>query len=337
MVTGAVLIVAGCAAIIGLGYALLTPVFAPKVAFISHQPLLILGFVLLNAAAAVNLITDSVFVGSRRANLCAVTDGGVGGLGRITFAILLAGTGAYGIFCASAAGFALAALTSIILIGTSLHLRPAFHAPLRTLRPLLRFSTANYAANVMNLLPNVVVPILVLDRLGKDAAGYYFVSFQIATLLYAAVQAVEGAFLAEGSQAGTDWRKIRRRSRRLAAILFVPGGTLLVVCAHWILLVFPAGYSQHATSSLQLFAVAVVPIAFCNWSWTVLRLASRLRALIVCNAAFMIGICGSAWVLAPHGLTAVAAAWPIGCAIAAAVATGATAFRPATPARHRRT
>jgi O-antigen/teichoic acid export membrane protein len=337
LVTGAFSVVAGCAAAIGLGYVFLTPVFAPRLSFISHKPALALGFVLLNVAVAINLMTDSVFVSSRRANLCALTDGGFGGLGRIAFAVLLAGTGAYGLFVASAAGFALAALVSIVLILTSLRLRPSFKGSLRAIRPLLRFSGASYSANVLNLLPNVVVPLMVLDRLGPKPAAYYFVAFQIAALLYAAVQAVEGAFLSEGSQADANWRQIRSRSRRIAAILFVPGCAILLVGAHWLLLMFGDRYSQNGTGSLELLAIAVIPVAFCNWSWTVLRLTGRLRALVVSNAVFALGICGTAWILLPHGLTAVAAAWPIGCTIAACVATAAAgSTRDVPQARHRR-
>jgi O-antigen/teichoic acid export membrane protein len=337
LITGALLLVAGCGGVIALIYVLLTPIFAPRLSFISSRPVLAMGFVLLTAAAAVNLLTDSVFIASRKASLCALTDGGVGGLSKIVFGLILAGSGTYGLFAASAGGFSTAALVSIILIVTTLHWRPSFREPFRALKPLLRFSGANYVANVLNLLPSVVVPIIVLDRLGAESAAYYFVSFQMAALVYAAVQAVEQAFLAEGSQAEADWRKIRNRSRRIAIVLFVPGCVVLALTARWVLLAFGPRYSQHGSTGLELLAVAVIPIAFCNWSWTVLRLSGRLRTLVFSNAVFAIAICGGAWVLASHGLTALTAAWPIGCTIAAAVATVATSLlSPKPPGRHRR-
>jgi O-antigen/teichoic acid export membrane protein len=181
----------------------------------------------------------------------------------------------------------------------------------------------------MNLIPNVAVPLIVLDRLGAKNAGYYFVAFQMAALLYAAVYAVEQSFLSEGSQPGADWRMIRRRSLNLAAVLFVPGCIILVVAARWILLLFGGGYSAHATASLELLALAVMPLAACNWSWTVLRLTGRLRALVFATGTYAVAICTLAWVLAPHGLAAVSAAWPVGTAIAALVAALVTA----TPSR----
>ena len=197
---------------------------------------------------------------------------------------------------------------SIALIIMILQWRPSLTNPLKTLRPLLKFSGANYVANAMNLLPSVVVPIIVLDRLGAKPAGYYFVAFQMATILYAAVNAVESSSMAEGSQAGANWRTIRRRSRRLAIMIFVPVGLVTGLAAHWLLLAFGRAYSLHGTGSLEILAAAVLPIAACNWGWTVLRLTGRLRALVASTAIYGVAICGSAWFLAPHGLTALSLA-----------------------------
>jgi O-antigen/teichoic acid export membrane protein len=336
LITGAFMLVIGCACVISLAYILLTPVFAPRLSFVSHRPLLAAGFVLLTAAAAVNLLTDSVFIASRKAGLCALTDGGVGGLSKIALGVVLAGGGSYGVFCAAGGGLAAAAVVSIVLIITILRWRPSFTELFRTLTPLVKFSGANYIANVLILLPSVVVPIIVLDRLGARPAAFYFVAFQMATLLYTSVQAVEQAFLAEGSQAGADWRKIRGRSRRLAMALFVPGCAVLVLTGRWVLLLFGPRYSVAGSRPLELMALAVIPIALCNWSWTVLRLAGRLPALIVSTAIFALGICGTAWILASRGLTALAAGWPIGCTIAGIIALVIASPVLHKPARHRR-
>jgi O-antigen/teichoic acid export membrane protein len=337
LLTGAFLTVAGAGAVIGLGYVALMPVVAPRLAFITHSPVMALGFVLLTAAAAVNLLTDAVFIASRRAGLCALTDGAIGGVAKIVFGLAVIGTGAFGLFSASVGGLAAAAIASIVLIMTSLRLRPSLSHPFRALKPLLKFSGANYVANALNLLPSVVVAVVVLDRLGARQAGYYFVAFQMAALLYAAIFAAESAFLSEGSQPGADWRAIRRRSRRLAVALFAPAGVLLIATAHWVLAAFGRGYSVNATGCLVLLAVAVLPMAMANWAWTVLRLSGRLVAVVLTNAVYSAGICVAAWILAPHGLTALAAAWLVGAALAAAVATAVSPRSSGkTSPRHRR-
>ena len=116
LITAAFILVAGAGTAIGLAYILLTPFLAPRLAFVEHRPALTAGFALLTAAAAVNLLTDSVFIAARKASFIALTDGAIGGLSKIVFGVTLAGTGAYGLFCASAGGFAAAALVSVVLI-----------------------------------------------------------------------------------------------------------------------------------------------------------------------------------------------------------------------------
>ncbi len=336
LITAGLLVVAGGGAVIGLGYVLLTPVIAPKLAFVDHRLLLAAGFVVLTAAASVNLLTDSVFIASRRAVFCAVTDGIVGGTSKILAAVVLAGAAAYGVFAASTGGFAFSAGVSVVLIFTVLRWRPKLTNPVRTLRPLLRFSTANYAGNVLNLLPVLIVPLIVYDRLGPEEAAYYFVAYQIATLLYSAAYAVGQSFLAEGSQAGADRRALRKRSRKALVVLYLPGVAAVVLAAHLVLAVFGPSYSRHGATALVLLALGAIPIAACNWSWTALRLSSHLRAIVLSSAVYMIAICGLAWYLAPHGLTALAAAWPLGALLAAVVSSVAVAVLRNVPPRHRR-
>ena len=320
MLTVGLLLVAVAGAGLGLLYVLLTPIIAPRVAFIEQQPAMTVGFVLLTAAGAVNLITDSIFIAERKAGYNALVDGGIGGFTKVGSTVILVGTGAYGLFCASAVGSAAAALASILLMTRALRWRPALRKPFQTLLPLLRFSGATYVGNVLNLLPTLVVPLIALDRLGAPAAAYYFVAFQIANLLYSAAYAVEQAFLAEGSQAGVDWRELVRRSLRVLIALCLPAGLVLFLVARWLLLMFGSKYSQHGTAALMVLAVAVIPVAANCWFQTVLRLSGRLRAIVVSNSVYAVAICGLAWFLVPHGLTGLAVAWPVGALLGATAA-----------------
>jgi O-antigen/teichoic acid export membrane protein len=334
LMTSGCLLVAMCGIGMGLMYLVLTPVLAPRLGFVAHSPAFAAGFVLMAGAGAVNVLTDSIFIAERKASCNALVDGGIGGVTKVSSGVILAGTGAYGLFCASAGGPLAACLASMILMTTALSWRPSLRRPLAALRPVLRFSGANYAGNVLSLLPMLVVPLIVLDRLGPSAAAYYFVAYQVATLLYSAGYALEQAFLAEGSQAGVSWRQLLRRSLRVLALLTLPACLLLAAAGHWILLVFGTRYSQHGTPSLILLAAAAIPLAANNWLMTVLRLSGRLRAIVVSSGVYAVAICGLAWFLAPHGLGVLTAAWPIGGLAGAGVAAASI---PRYEPRHRLT
>jgi len=338
MLTDGLFLVAVSGAGLGLLYVLLTPAIAPRVAFIDYQPAMAVGFVLLTASGAVNLLTDSVFIAGRKAGYNALVDGGIGGITKVALAVLVVGTGAYGLFCASVGGYTAATIVSVLLMIRALRWRPVFRKPFRTLLPLIRFSGASYVGNVLNLLPILVVPLVALGRLGASAAAYYFVAFQIANILYSGAYAVEQTFLAEGSQSGADWHKLVRRSLHVLLALCLPACLVLFVAARWILLMFGSKYSQHGTAALMVLALAVIPIAANLWWQTVLRLSGRLRAIVVSNGIYAFAICALAWFLAPHGLTGLAAAWPIGGLLGAAGAAipGKSLLRDRSVVRRRR-
>jgi len=170
------------------------------------------------------------------------------------------------------------------------------------------------------MIPNLVVPLIVLDRLGSSDAAYYYVSYQLASLLYQTVFAVEQSFLAEGSHTGTVTRAFVVRSVRILLMLCVPGFIVMVLLAHWMLLLFGAKYAGNAVSCLIALSTAVIPIAANNWLLTVLRLANRLKAIVISNVCYAVVICGLAWFLAPHGLGATALSWPIGVSVGSVVA-----------------
>jgi O-antigen/teichoic acid export membrane protein len=321
MITVTLLIVGVGGTLIAVGYVVALPFIAPQLRFIDDRIAFALGFALLSGATAVNLITDAVFIASRRTGINLLVDGGIGGVVKVALVPLLVGSGAYGLYCASAGGFAAAAVASVVLMFTRLHYRPRMKNAVGVMRPLLRFSTANYLGNVFNLVPGLVVTLIVLDRLGAEAAAYYFVAFQVANLLYAGAFAVEQNFLAEGSRGEERLKTLMWRAAKILAMIAVPAAIAGALLARPIMLVFGRSYALHGSQTLVLMALAAIPIAAQNWLVTVLRLTGQLFAITVSNAAYAIAICGLAWVLAPRGLRMVGGAWLLGSCAGVVVAT----------------
>ena len=322
LLTAGLLLVGVCGAGLGLVYVTFVPVLVPSLAFVSASAPLAAGFVLLASVGAVNLLTDSVFIAARKSGCNAVVDGGVGGISKLVFAVVLTGTGSYGLFSASASGYVAAALASVILMTTTLHYRPTFREPIRAIRPLLRFSAASYLANSLSLLPTFALPLIVLDRLGPSAAAYYFVAFQVSSLLYSAAYAVKQAFLAEGGHAAGELSApLLRRGIRVLMTLCLPACALLMLAAPGLMLAFGMAYRQHGTLPLIVLAAAAPPLAMSGWLQGLLQLLGNLRALMLSAAGQAIAICGLAWILAPHGAAAVAAAWPAGGLVGTAAST----------------
>ena len=117
-------------------------------------------------------------------------------------------------------------------------------------KPILSFSGMNYVGNILNLLPTLVVPLIVVSKVGTSEAAYYYVSFQLASLLYSAAYSVENAFLAEGSQSATVSRAILMRSARILIALCASSFIVVLLFGHLMLSAFGAKYGSNAESSL---------------------------------------------------------------------------------------
>lgn len=320
LVTAGIVLTAGCSAVAGLIYVFITPQIAPSVAFITHSVPMVAGFVLITSAAAVNILTDSVFIAAGKSSYNAIVDGIIGGSFRIILVLVFAGGGTYAIFGVASAGYVSAALVSLVLIVRIFRWRPTIRDSWSVLKPIVGFSGANYVGNILNFLPGLLVPLIVLNRLGADEEAYYYVAFQLAFLLWTATSAVEQAFLAEGASNGLMSNSVLVRSLRILIMFCIPAFLLLLLLSHFMLLAFGVKYSVHAEGSLIALAAAVLPIAANNWFLTVLRLSNRLTEIVWSNGVYGAVVLGLAWVLAPRGLTAVSLSWPIGASAGAIVA-----------------
>jgi len=237
----------------------------------------------------------------------------VGGGAKVILLFALAGVGAYGVFGAASGGFVAAAVASLFLMIKVMRWRPEFKNLGQTLKPVLNFSGISYAGNVLALLPILTIPLIILDRIGASSEAYYFVAYQLATLLYQAVFSVEQSFLAEGAGADVLNGTVLMRSIRILIALCVPAFILVILFGHQLLAAFGPKYANNTGSVLIVLAAAVFPIAASLWFSTVLRLVSnKLGVLVWANAVTDVIVIGLAWVWAPRGLEAVAVAWLIG-------------------------
>lgn len=309
-------------------YLALVPAVAPRLTFVRGSFGYAAGFVVLSAFWAVNLVTDSIFIAFRKTQYNLLVDGFIQGAAKLALPALLVGLGAYGVFMASGLAAAAAVVASVLFLMTTVHYRPKLSLSLHVLRRTWDYSAANYVANLLNLSPVLVVPLIVLDVRGPGQAAFYFIAFQVASLLFAVAYAVSLSFFAESSHEGADVASLLRHSAKILAYFCVPGSLFVAVTGHWLLLLFGHAYSAGGTSTLAILALSTPSVALCSVATTVLRVANRLLALVVSNAVYAIAILGFALIGARHGLQWVAVAYLVGNTTAGLLAAGLAAVHP---------
>ena len=290
----------------------LLPWISPKLLFIRQDPWYAFFFVVFCTFAAVNLLTDSVFMAARLPQYNLLVDGVVQSLSKLAMPIFLVTFGAVGIVASTGVGFAAAVIASLIAMYVVLGFRPDFGFGGTRLREQARYSLASYGSALLNLLPQLVLPLLALARLGSEAEAYYFMAFQIANMVYTASHSIGDATFSEASHDISLLGEALRRSARLNLIVLVPAVAVLTVGGGLVLSLFGQVYAQHARGLLVLLVAGAFAVALNNWSSNALRVLGRMRAFVISNVFFAVVSIGMAAATASRGLIWVGAAWVAG-------------------------
>ena len=315
VLTAAVLVTSAGAAF-ALVYALLLPVISPSLAEVVSSPVTIAIFCVLVAATALNVLTDSVFLGINRVRDYLRLNGVLLGVVKCGLPLLLAGAGAFGLYGSVGGAVLCCALASLWVILRHLP-GPRRLSPSPELRATGGFAAAGYVTYVLTVIPLLAFPLIVINALGSAQGGAYFISFQVVGLLHAVVLAVANNAYAECERAPHRRHAVARKGALMLVGLAAAGCLAMQVLAPYFLQIFGEHYVESGTSTLRVLALAVVAAA-CNYAGAMrLRLASNLAAMILVQLASTVVMLVLAIELAPHGTVWVAAAWGIGHAVGA--------------------
>ncbi|MCH5673544.1 lipopolysaccharide biosynthesis protein [Streptomyces gilvus] len=308
------------ACVISGGFVVVVPWAAPQLDFLHASPLHAVGFVVLAAGAAVNLLTDSVFVAFRAAKVNLAVNGGLMSVVKLGMPVLFVGLGPFGIFAASGVASAVAATASVVAIRRVLRVRVRPSFSWRTFRSTLGYSLSSYLSGSLNLIPQIVLPIVVLQTLGPVPAATYFVAFQIANLVNSASYAIGEALFAEGSQQGAQLGPIARRSAKAIFAVTVPAVVLVVALAGPVLRLFGPEYATDGRQTLTVFTVGALAVAFNTWASFLLKVTRQLVAMVVSNLVLVVVMLVIALARLDHGLEWAGIAWGVGNLASGAVA-----------------
>jgi O-antigen/teichoic acid export membrane protein len=324
-----VTLVAGGSLLLALAYILVVPSFVPALRFVRSSPLYAAGFVVFTALGSLNLVTDAVFIAYRAAKYNFIVDGLIQGLSKLALPVLVVGLGAFGIFTASTGAALVAVIFSIIFLARHFDYRPSIQVSPAVLRHVLTFSGLNYVASLLNVVPVLFVPAIVINARGASEAGYYYVAFQMANLLYAVSFAISASLFSEGSYEDGNLERLAWRAAKDLGLLAVPAVGLLSGGGRWLLLAFGREYSLHAGPALAVLGLAVPAVSLNMWSHVMLRLSRQLGVLVWSNVVLVVVTCGLALLWVHRGLAWVALAGLLGN-----LAAGVAALVPWL-ARHR--
>jgi O-antigen/teichoic acid export membrane protein len=317
--TGSILVIS-TAAILAIFYIWLIPYITPSLAIVHANFWYMAGFVVMVALASINALTDSIFIAYRAAQYNLITDGLFTSGSKILLPFIFLGLGAYGVFASAGLAASIGMVASITFLVVKFGYRPEWKINKVALKNVFSYLSANYVANLVNIIPTLILPIIILDHLGATAAANYYLAFAVINLLYAVSISVSQSLFAEGSYGEDTLRDLLKHAAIILGAIMIPAAAILGGFGPFILGFFGKSYSEGGARTIVILAIASPLVAAYNIGNTLLKIRRQIRGLITVNVAYALTVSGLAILLINKGLTWVALAWTAGNFIAAALA-----------------
>jgi O-antigen/teichoic acid export membrane protein len=189
--------------------------------------------------------------------------------------------GAMGILLSISIGLSIS-----IIIGFVLLFRVWKYIPQFKLDPIIKdmayFSAGNYIADILYNLPKLIFPIMVLNTISAQSAGYFYIAIMVASLLYGISQGIASSFLVESSDEDKFWFNVNK-SIKFNLILLLPGILLFVIFGKFVLYIFNPSYAENAFRSMVILTVASIPLSLINIFNIVRNAQNKIMSVIKMN------------------------------------------------------
>ncbi len=306
----------------------LLKILSPALLFVSDNIFIFLAFIIISIVWAMSPLIDNIFVAMRESKF-ALARNSIFNILKIPLAIyFLVFFGAFGIF--TSWGIAMIIANSLALIFFVRKSLPGFQpAPALDkliLKDMLDFSLCNYAANLLYISSNLILPLMVVNLMGAQMNAYFYVTLMIAELLFIIPTAVSQSLFAEGSHGEKDLRGYVKNSFKLIYILTIPAILAIFLVGDKLLMLFGGEYFKQGADLLRIFAISSLFLGINMIYMTILRLRKKVKEIIAVSGFLALGILylaylllltsgsilsvGYAWLLF-HAVLSIYSAWSI--------------------------
>jgi len=230
---------------------------------------------------------------------------------RLAFPFLFTGAGTFGAYLSQV----LATLAGAVVIFVYL-VKVNQHRPRLRLRPMpvdgfWKLSFGGYVTGVVGGLPAMILPIIVIERLGAEESAYWSIAMLFANFVFMSSSAVSQALLPEGSANPAARIQLINRTVRVMCVTALPAAVLIFFLAPYVALPFGVEYARGTADGIRVLAIsgllvsgnyiAGAPLFFAKQIWT-----SFLANLV--NAVVVLGLAAT-WA---RSVTDVAVSWLVG-------------------------
>jgi len=241
--------------------------------------------ILLTVAGIITVLKslfDHIFI-SFRASKHTLIENTASNLSKIILIFFVLSLGYIGILISQVGAALIGVLISIFLLkfyhGINFKIKPS----LKTMSGFWSFSIGSYFNDMLGYLPSTIIPILVILKIGAANTALWYISMQIATIIFLVSGSINQSFLAESSHKEKDLLNYAIRATKLMFIVLIPIVLFVLVLAPEILSIFGKEY-QHAAQVLRILALSSLLVILSYITGTILNIFKKIWYLAVTNS-----------------------------------------------------
>lgn len=267
-----------------------TGIWAPALTYLHKNIFTAALFVVFTAIFSIYYLTHHLFIAKRRAGF-AFAQTVVFSFIRFLPLVFLSGASFQaGIFSAWGTGLATGTIVSAIFLLHRIGIENTHFtaAGWKMVRSMVHYSLANFTANLLWMLPGLVLPLMVANQLDTRANAYFYIGWSVASIILMIPAGVAMSLFAEGANDGQRLPENVIKSFKLMFWLVVPAIVLVFLVGDKTLLLFGREYSESASHLLRLLALAAVPASINYTYFSIGRVQKRMSAIILLSGVIAI-------------------------------------------------
>lgn len=182
------------------------------------------------------------------------------------------------------------------------------------------YLAGSYGIYVVSALAPLILPLVVVSRMGADANAYFAISWSLVTAVLVLMTMLLGPYVAASASDPTRVYGLTLRFFAILGAVALGGILLFAVIAPVMLGIVGKPYAEQGTPLLRLAAIALIPATIVAAYTAVARVRRRLRlavAVQICNAAIILGL--SVALIDGRGLVALGWAYIVAESISAVI------------------
>ena len=255
-------------------------IWSPELISILNNFMNITIFMLITVGISFSLLVGATFTAEKRSSLHMVKES-IFHFIKIFPLFIFVSYGTMGILMSLLIGLLISIILGMVFLFKIWNYVPKFKID-PIIKNMASFSAGNYIADLLNNLPKLILPILILNLISVKSAGYFYIAIMVAGLLYGISHGISNSFLAESYEETKFWSNVDK-SIRFNMILLIPGIFMFIIFGKIVLNIFNPSYGENATVSLIILVVASIPLSLINIYNTIKNAQNDTTSMIKMN------------------------------------------------------